>query len=65
LVERCACLGFRIDPAKNNARSQHTVYDIGHEDANKKVLVCKTDEEFEMARVTAMNMELFVSPLLR
>lgn len=51
VVESCACLGFKLDAGKNKEGGEDIVYDISADAAEgKKVLVCATDEQFEMAR---------------
>ncbi len=63
VVARCACLGFAIDPAANegrpDARPDDVVVDItaaaahpgpGTRGVVPKVLVCRTDEQLQMAR---------------
>ncbi|KAL9129581.1 MAG: hypothetical protein Q9217_002001 [Psora testacea] len=50
VVERCECLGFRIDKRKNGKEIKDVVQDVGKESARHKTLVCQTDEQFEMAR---------------
>lgn len=74
VVESCACLGFEVDGARNSAAagegaavvreiggggggggSSRSVGGRGH-----KVLVCKTDEQFEMARGAAEDPALWV-----
>ncbi|KAL7820452.1 Acetokinase family domain-containing protein [Trichoderma aethiopicum] len=50
VVDQAGCLGFAIDEAKNNAEGDATVWDVGSKDSKHRVLVCHTDEQFEMAR---------------
>lgn len=50
VVDQASCLGFAIDDAKNNAEGDATVWDVGSKDSKQRVLVCQTDEQFEMAR---------------
>jgi len=59
VVEACGCLGFRVDEGKNGRKIEDVVQDIGAEGARHKVLVCQTDEQFEMARGCAADEELF------
>lgn len=47
------CLGFEVDDQKNGTEIQEVVQDIGKEGAKHQVLVCQTDEQFEMARQCA------------
>lgn len=48
---KCACLGFELDEGKNNLQDleelNKTVRSIGI--GGKQILVCQTDEQFEMA----------------
>ncbi|KAI9731652.1 MAG: hypothetical protein M1818_007782 [Claussenomyces sp. TS43310] len=53
VVDDCKCLGFGIDSAKNGKTIEDVVQDVGASDARHGVLVCLTDEQFEMARGTA------------
>ncbi|KAK4071213.1 uncharacterized protein Triagg1_6244 [Trichoderma aggressivum f. europaeum] len=52
VVEQAGCLGFAIDEALNNAEAagDATVRELSSKDSKHKVLVCQTDEQFEMAR---------------
>ncbi|KAL7942348.1 Acetokinase family domain-containing protein [Trichoderma barbatum] len=52
VVEQAGCLGFSIDEALNSAEAagDATVRSIGSKDSKHGVLVCQTDEQFEMAR---------------
>jgi acetate kinase len=53
VVQRAACLGFAISNSSNSKKITDTVQDISAEDAKHRVLVCQTDEQFEMARMCA------------
>jgi acetate kinase len=55
--ERVKCLGFEVDGKKNGKLGSEVVEDIGREDVGKRVLVCQTDEEAEMAEECAQNAE--------
>jgi len=46
VIERCACLGFVIDRTRNEAvdDQEGEVVEIGKDD-QRKVLVCRTDEQ--------------------
>lgn len=55
VVERVACLGFEVDEGGNGAVSEGEVVDIGGK--GKRVLVCKTDEQAEMAEECARDAE--------
>lgn len=59
ILERCACLGFEYDQQKNSEKVDKVVKSIGQEGAKHQVLVCQTDEQFEMARSCAMDKRLF------
>lgn len=52
VVDQVSCLGFAVDPSKNDADAagDSTVWDIGAPDSTHRVLVCRTDEQYEMAR---------------
>jgi len=54
IVEKCRCLGFEIDEASNGRKMEEEVVNIGRE-GRGRVLVCKTDEQFEMARACALE----------
>ncbi|KAJ9639381.1 hypothetical protein H2199_006414 [Coniosporium tulheliwenetii] len=47
---KAACLGFELDPRKNRNVGDGVVEDIGKEGAKHRILVCRTDEQLEMAR---------------
>ena len=51
--EKCRCLGFEIDEEKNGRDINDLVQDVGKEGARHRILVCQTDEQFEMARQCA------------
>jgi acetate kinase len=59
VVGACACLGFEIDEERNGRKIEDVVQDVGKEGAWHRVLVCQTDEQFEMARGCAADEELF------
>ena len=50
IVGKCQCLGFEIDDGKNGKDIKDVVQDVGTEGACHRVLVCQTDEQYEMAR---------------
>ena len=51
VVDGVGCLGFAIDKARNDSPEEDgPVADVGAKDARQKVLVCRTDEQLEMAR---------------
>lgn len=56
VVEQCGCLGFEVDEAENGKKVQDDVVrDVGREGARHAVLVCRTDEQFEMARAVTRD----------
>ncbi|WYZ42933.1 hypothetical protein EsH8_VI_000632 [Colletotrichum jinshuiense] len=59
VVEQCACLGFTIDDDLNNKKMVETVQEVGQNGAKCRTLVCKTDEQFEMARLCTEKEELW------
>ncbi|KAF2751582.1 acetate kinase [Sporormia fimetaria CBS 119925] len=50
VVEGVRCLGFGIDEEKNSNPGKETVVDITREGAKYKTLICRTDEQLQMAR---------------
>jgi acetate kinase len=50
--EKLSCLGFEIDEGKNTkvGDTEDVVVDVGKDGAKHKILVCRTDEQLEMAR---------------
>jgi len=59
VVEDVECLGFAIDQSKNEKEVVDVVVDIGKEGQRHRVLVCQTDEQFEMARSCSVDEKLF------
>lgn len=59
VVHKVKCLGFRVDAAKNETKLAGPVDDISAQDSGHKVLVCQTDEQYEMARTCAAKEELW------
>lgn len=59
VVKRTACLGFALDGAKNKENRKGVVDSVGADDAKHRVLVCQTDEQFEMARACAVKGDLW------
>ena len=51
VVERCKCLGFDIDEAKNHKAVEDVVQDIGKEGAKHRTLVCQTDEQVSLRKI--------------
>jgi acetate kinase len=60
--EAVGCLGFAaIDERKNSLNDEEgVVVDIGRGDGRKRILVCRTDEQFEMARECSLANEFWV-----
>jgi acetate kinase len=50
VVERCACLGFEIEATRNQGDIKAVVEEVGATNVLPRVLVCRTDEQAEMAR---------------
>jgi len=59
VVEKIECLGFALDETANSTEFKGVVQDISSAGAKHKVLVCATDEQFEMARVCAEDKEFW------
>jgi len=59
VVDQVECLGFAIDAEANAAKIEGTVQDVGKKGVTPRVLVCQTDEQFEMARMCAENDEFW------
>jgi len=59
ITEKCRCLGFEIDEEKNAKPVTEVVTSIGKEGAKHRMLVCQTDEQYEMARGCATNPKLW------
>lgn len=62
VVEQVACLGFGLDEQANAAEIKGVVQDVGRNGGaagGPRVLVCQTDEQFEMARICAQDGELW------
>ncbi|KAI0671436.1 acetate and butyrate kinase [Trametes maxima] len=57
VVEKVKCLGFALDPQANLEVDKHegAVVDIGKPKDLRRVLVCRTDEQLEMAKECAMD----------
>ena len=49
VAEKVACLGFGIDSERNNAKVEKVVQDVTAQQSQRKVLVCQTDEQYQMA----------------
>ncbi|KAE9566968.1 putative acetate kinase [Colletotrichum fructicola] len=59
VVDQCACLGFTIDAELNEKKIESTVQEVGKPDGRSRTLVCKTDEQLEMARLCTEKSELW------
>lgn len=59
VVEKVACLGFEFDEEKNVKSIEEVVQDVGRNVAKHRTLVCRTDEQFEMARLCSVDGKLF------
>ncbi|KAK5118328.1 hypothetical protein LTR62_002841 [Meristemomyces frigidus] len=57
VVAKVECLGFALDEGWNAKPGEQIVVEIGKEGHNHKVLVCRTDEQAEMARECAVDAE--------
>ncbi|CAK7263302.1 hypothetical protein SEPCBS57363_000502 [Sporothrix epigloea] len=64
VVDECACLGFSIDNGANKeaGHAAGTVTDLTSKSGSRhRVLVCRTDEQLEMAREGSANESLWKS----
>jgi len=59
VVDQIGCLGFALDEDANTKKLEGVVQDISGAGAKQKVLVCATDEQFEMARVCAEDQDFW------
>ncbi|QUC17002.1 uncharacterized protein UV8b_01243 [Ustilaginoidea virens] len=59
VVRRTNCLGFWMDGSRNSGRLGGVVEDIGAKDGRHRVLVCRTNEQLEMAREATKNEEMW------
>lgn len=59
VAEEAACLGFEVDPELNKKPIKDVVQSVGKEGAKHGLLVCQTNEQFEMARLCAIDEKLF------
>lgn len=53
------CLGFGIDEGANEKPGEGVVVDIGAKGARHRTLICRTDEQLEMARGVVEEAERF------
>ncbi|PCH42155.1 acetate kinase [Wolfiporia cocos MD-104 SS10] len=56
VVKQTACLGFELDEAANRTANEKDgpVVDVGKSKDQRRVLVCRTDEQLEMAKECAL-----------
>ncbi|EFY86817.1 putative acetate kinase [Metarhizium acridum CQMa 102] len=59
VVRRTSCLGFAIDQARNSRNPTEVVEEVSSDQARHRVLVCQTDEQWEMARAATEKKELW------
>jgi acetate kinase len=59
VLDKCRCFGFRLDEERNKSDLEDVVEDIGAKDSQQRILVCQTDEQFEMARSCVMDSGMF------
>ncbi|PBP19021.1 acetate kinase [Diplocarpon rosae] len=59
VAEEAKCLGFEIDTERNERKIKGVVCDVGKDGARHRLLICQTDEQFEMARFCAVDDKLF------
>ncbi|KAH9942734.1 acetate and butyrate kinase [Amylocystis lapponica] len=61
VAAQAACLGFALDAAANAAAgtSRAVVTDIGERGAGRRILICRTDEQLEMAKECALSDKLW------
>ncbi|KAK3311331.1 acetate and butyrate kinase-like protein [Chaetomium strumarium] len=59
VVDQVGCLGFAIDEKANAAKVQAVVQEVGKKGVSPRVLVCQTDEQYEMARACAEDEEFW------
>ncbi|QDS75006.1 hypothetical protein FKW77_005662 [Venturia effusa] len=59
VIEGVKCLGFEINQSKNENPGEGAVEEITKEGARHRILICKTDEQLEMARGCVAEAEKF------
>ena len=59
IIDKCKCFGFKLDESKNKEKIEDVVVDLAEEDSRYRILVCQTDEQFEMARGCVMDSGIF------
>ncbi|KAI9706481.1 MAG: hypothetical protein M1836_003487 [Candelina mexicana] len=55
ITQKCRCLGFYMDVTKNDSPANEVVADVGEQGHNPRILICRTDEQYEMARQCVTN----------
>lgn len=61
VTSQVSCLGFEVSPELNSGTTGPVVREVSPIGAARKVLVCQTDEQFEMARGCAADERLWQS----
>jgi acetate kinase len=59
VVDQVGCLDFTIDEKANAAKVEAVVQEVGKKGVSPRVLVCQTDEQYEMARACAEDEEFW------
>lgn len=59
VTDEASCLGFEIDGELNGKKIEDVVQEVGKKGAKHRTLVCQTNEQFEMARLVAVDEKLF------
>ncbi|KAF2278005.1 acetate kinase [Westerdykella ornata] len=59
VVQGVKCLGFELDEQKNEEPGEDVVVDISKDGARYKTLICRTDEQLQMARRVLEEPERF------
>ncbi|KAI9837742.1 MAG: hypothetical protein M1819_006676 [Sarea resinae] len=60
IIDQCKCLGFEIDQKTNEKPGDGVVTELTGEKSRYRTLICKTDEQFEMARGCARDDRIWV-----
>lgn len=60
VVRGVECLGFKLDEGRNESLGEEVVTDISAGDARYRTLVCRTDEQLQMARGVLGDRDRFV-----
>ncbi|KJZ71508.1 Putative acetate kinase [Hirsutella minnesotensis 3608] len=59
VADGAGCLGFAVDEKRNVRVGDAVVQDIGAQGTKHRLLLCRTDEQFEMARMCAATEDLW------